>query len=69
MTNKNQNIAKVYRQAGIKGMSEGNSRPEPKAKIAKEAMPNFGIAKNPRMEGETVTAWIARLKANAECPK
>jgi hypothetical protein len=57
------NLAKTYRQAGIKGMGERTATPPAKNKIARENLPNFGIAENPRKDGESITEWIERLKA------
>ena len=53
-----QNLAKQYKLAGIKGMSESNGAMPAKNKI--EYKSQFNIL--PRLENETIADWKARCK-------
>lgn len=55
---KKQNLAKQYRLAGIKGMSESKGSTPVKIKVAYKSQYNI----LPRLENETFAEWKERCK-------
>lgn len=55
---KKQNLAKQYRLAGIKGMSESNGSKPAIKKVAYKSQYNI----LPRLENETFEQWKSRCK-------